>query len=183
MSPHHIILVGMPCAGKSTIGKLLAERLGVDFADLDQKMADVSGKSVPQLLEDLGEQAFLEFEGQTLAKAIKSPTPMVISPGGSIVLDPKAREILATSQPPHPHKVIFLRTALSVIADRIQEVGRAPHIVGIATPLPLPDQLDTIYKKRKKFYEQLSDITIDLDNHSNPQDTVQTLIQKLELTP
>lgn len=186
MVDHHIVLVGMPCAGKSTIGKLLAQRMGADFVDLDQLMHDTSGKSVPQLLKDLGEHEFLKLEGQTLAVAVKSPAPLVVAPGGSVVLDPQARDILASPSPqnPLPIKVAFLRVPLPVVQQRIQEVGRSLHIVGLGTSnAPLSDQLKAIYKKRKKFYEELSEVTIDLDEDSNPQDAVKELLQKLTANP
>lgn len=174
-SKSHIILVGMPCVGKTTVGVLLAKKMGYEFVDLDQMMWDDSGKSVTELLEGLGEEKFLEFEARTLRVAVQSAEPLVIATGGSVVLTQGAREILE-SQP----RVVWLRAPLEAIAQRVENVNRVPLIVGIDdSASPLVDQLEAIYDVRKQHYEKLADIVMDTRSASDPAKIAEQLAEWL----
>lgn len=154
---HHIALVGMPCVGKTTAGKLLAKRLGCDFVDLDQMMSDNTGKSVAELLAELGEERFLELETQALREATEPAEPRVIATGGSVVLSPEAREILKDKTKP-----AWLETPIETIAERVENSGRAPLIVGLDgagggnSGESLLDRLNSIYEARKPLYEKVA---------------------------
>jgi len=165
----------MPCVGKTTVGVLLANKLGYEFVDLDQMMWDSSGKSVAELLDGLGEEEFLEFEARTLREAVQSTEPLVIATGGSVVLNQVAREILET-QP----QVVWLQAPLETIARRVEKVNRAPLIVGIEdNASSLIDQLGVIYDVRKQHYEKLADISVDTGPTCDPAEIAEQLAGRL----
>ena len=84
----NIVLTGMPSSGKSTVGKRLAEELGMDFIDTDTEIEKVAGKSIPQIFKDLGEDGFRDIESQVIAEA-SARQNVVISTGGGAILRPQ----------------------------------------------------------------------------------------------
>ena len=85
-----VYLVGMPGAGKSTVGKELAGRLGVPFVDLDQEIEREAGAAVADIFRDEGEASFRALEAAALVKA-SMEDPSVVSCGGGVVLEPANR--------------------------------------------------------------------------------------------
>jgi shikimate kinase len=88
-----IALIGMMGAGKSSVARVLGERLGVSVADLDGMIEAVEGCSVAELFERAGEPWFRRREGELLAEAVRSGVK-VVACGGGIVLDPARRKLL-----------------------------------------------------------------------------------------
>ncbi len=87
-------LVGMPGSGKSTVGRHLAQRLGVPFIDLDHQLEQVLKTSIRQFFEAEGEARFRDIEAQVLAKVTARPGGMGLSTGGGAVLRPENRQVL-----------------------------------------------------------------------------------------
>ncbi|MEU4213628.1 shikimate kinase [Streptomyces sp. NPDC026206] len=107
------VLVGPPGAGKSTIGALLAERLGTGYRDTDADIEQVAGKPIPEIFIDEGEPHFRELERQAVAAAV-AEHPGVLALGGGAVLDPGTRALLRDLP------VVFLDVEL---ADAVRRVG------------------------------------------------------------
>lgn len=84
-SKQNIVLVGMPSSGKTTIGKKLALKLGMQFVDVDQEIETVAGKTIPQIFEEVGESGFRDIESRVIAD-ISSRQHAVISTGGGAIL-------------------------------------------------------------------------------------------------
>ncbi|MBZ4323248.1 shikimate kinase [Streptomyces huiliensis] len=87
------VLVGPPGAGKSTIGALLAERLGTGYRDTDADIERTAGKPIPEIFLEEGEPHFRELERQAVRAAV-AEHPGVLSLGGGAVMDPDTRELL-----------------------------------------------------------------------------------------
>ena len=82
MKGGHVILVGLPGAGKTTVGRLVAEHLGVRFADVDVLIEERIGIPIPRIFSDRGEDSFREYEREIVAELVASDRPQVIAPGG-----------------------------------------------------------------------------------------------------
>jgi len=146
-----IVLVGAPGSGKSTVGALLAARLGVPFRDVDAVIVERIGKSITEIFTDDGEAAFRALEEQLTAELL--PLPGVLSLGGGAVLSATTRAAL------RDHRVIWLRVGL---AQSVKRVG-----LDTARPLLLGNVRGTLRKlldERAGLYREVSTQAIDTDN-------------------
>ena len=92
----NVVLVGMPSCGKSTVGKLVAERLGKTFVDSDDEIVNLTGKSVPEIFAEGGEPHFRRIESEVIA-SLAAKNGLVIATGGGAVLNPKNVQALASN--------------------------------------------------------------------------------------
>ncbi|MEV5239415.1 shikimate kinase [Streptomyces cinnamoneus] len=120
MTPPVAVLVGPPGAGKSTIGALLAERLGTGYRDTDADIERTAGKPIPEIFLDEGEPHFRELERAAVRAAV-AEHPGVLALGGGAVMDAGTRALI-TGLP-----VVFLDV----------ELADAVHRVGLDAPRPL----------------------------------------------
>jgi shikimate kinase len=152
----NLVLIGMPGVGKSTVGVLLAKATSRHFLDTDVVIQAREGRSLQQLLNDLGRDAFLRLEARHLT-AIDQPHT-VIATGGSAVYSPGAMQRLASRG-----RVIYLRLPLEVIKQRIQNMGTR----GVVKE---PWQtLAEIYEQRTPLYERWAEVTIDCRDRTADQ--------------
>jgi len=145
------VLVGTMGAGKTTVGRLLADRLGVPFADTDELVEAAAGKSVQDIFVEDGEAAFRALERARVERALDEH-PGVLSLGGGAVLDPATRALLSA------HRVVFLRVGL---ADAVKRVG-----LGTGRPLLLGNvraRVKQLLDERTPVYESLARIVVETD--------------------
>jgi shikimate kinase len=148
-----IFLVGMMGVGKTTVGRLLAQRLKRPFFDSDAQVQANTGKTVPEIFASEGEAAFRAEEKRALREAAESRTPAVVAVAGGAVLDPDNRAVLKSTG-----TVVWLRATVATMAKR---VGR-----GAGRPLLGDDPaaaLAALYPQRERFYAELADIVVDVD--------------------
>ncbi|KRB74215.1 shikimate kinase [Nocardioides sp. Root190] len=146
-------------AGKTTVGRRLAERLGVDFLDSDELIEERAGKSVQDIFVEDGEATFRALERDTVAWALENHEG-VLSLGGGAVLDPATQALLAS------HQVVFLRVGL---ADAVKRVG-----LGVGRPLLLGNirsRVKQLLDERTPVYQGLARVTVDTDART-PADVV-----------
>jgi len=117
-----IYLVGMPGAGKSVVGRELAGRLGVPFVDLDAEIERVSGRTIPRIFADDGEQSFRALEAEALVNA-GTDDPSVVACGGGVVLEPANRITLRATG-----TVVFLEVPLEILRERVHPADDRPLI-------------------------------------------------------
>jgi len=113
-----IVLIGMMGAGKSTVGRRLAKRLRLPFADADEEIEAAAGLKVADIFERYGEAYFRDGERRVLARLIDGP-PRVIAAGGGAFMDPETRALVLARC-----TAIWLDVALEILAER---VGRRDH--------------------------------------------------------
>lgn len=152
------ILIGPPGAGKSTVGALLAERLGLSFTDTDAEIEATAGKPVSDIFVEDGEPAFRELEREAVARALTS-TDGVIAVGGGAVLDPHTRQRLAGLP------VIYLETGLTEASKRVGLNQARPLLIGINPRATLKKLLD----QRLPIYADLAWLTINTDEQEPEQ--------------
>jgi shikimate kinase len=148
-----ILLIGMMGAGKTTVGRLLAERLGWRYLDSDEQVEAMTGMTVRDIFEAEGEAAFRAYETAALAAALDSDGDAVVSVAGGAVLAAENRERLAGAG-----TVVWLRADPAVLAGR---VGGADHRPLLADdPAGALTRLDA---QRRPLYGRLADVTVDVD--------------------
>jgi shikimate kinase/3-dehydroquinate synthase len=142
------VLVGFMGAGKTTVGRIIAERLGQPFVDSDVLIEQRLGRSIRDIFLTEGEAYFRELEHATVADLVRGQEA-VIALGGGAVEDPRTRAVLRNA------RVIYLRVGYAEAMSRVQGDEYRPM-------LHRPD-LDELYQKRLPVYEDLSVLTIDTD--------------------
>ncbi len=144
----NIILIGMPGSGKSSIGVIIAKRLGMRFIDVDLLIQERQGELLQETVDRVGSDAFLEIEADAVCSV--SVQNSVISPGGSAILCERGAKHLKSLG-----KVVYLRLTLDALKTHLSDLSSR----GIAMK---PGQtLDDIYNYRVPFYEKYADITVD----------------------
>jgi shikimate kinase len=129
-----LVLVGPPGAGKTTIGRLAAARLGVPFRDTDTDVETTAGKTVPEIFFDDGEPAFRELEREAVRRALAEHDG-VLSLGGGAVLSPETRALLKG------HRVVFLSVGLTDATKRVGLSAPRP-VLGLNPRAQLRELLD-----------------------------------------
>ena len=146
----NVVLIGMPGAGKSTVGVVLAKKLGYRFMDSDLVIQDKTGKMLHEIIAEQGTDGFLKVEEEINASLDCHRT--VIATGGSVIYGPKAMEHLREIG-----NVVYLRLSLDAIAERLGDLNER----GVA--LKDGQALQDLYNERVPLYEQYADITMDCE--------------------
>jgi shikimate kinase len=150
----HLFLIGPMGAGKSTIGQLLAKRLGRPFLDMDAMIVERTGRSIPEIFARDGECAFRALEGETLAELCDREEPAVIATGGGVVLAaPNRRRIREAGV------AVWLDAPPEVVAERIAGDANRPLIAGVDARTRARE-LDM---QRRALYEATADFTLRTD--------------------
>jgi shikimate kinase len=154
MSGPHLVLVGPPGAGKTTVGRLLAQRLGLSFRDTDTDIEQVAGKSIADLFVDEGEEHARALERAAVARALAEHDG-VLSLGGGAVLAPETRELLKG------HRVVFLSVGLG---EGVKRVGLArDRPVLTLNPRAI---LRRLLEERLPYYLEVATQQVDTDGKS-----------------
>lgn len=156
--PRHLILVGLPGVGKTTIGRGAAEVLRRPFLDFDAEIERREGKSVREIFRELGEEHFRALEA-ALSLELSLTGGMVLSPGGGWVTRPASVELLRLAG-----RIIYLRAAPEAVARRLRRVETRPMLAG-RDPLVA---LRELYEKRREAYET-ADVVLDTEKLSRQQ--------------
>lgn len=163
----NVVLVGLMGAGKSTIGRRLAECLGLDFVDADQEIEAAAGCTVPEFFERHGEDEFRKGERRVIARLLERPTH-VLATGGGAFMDPDTRA--ATRQ----HGVsVWLRADLDTLTKRARRRNDRP-LLQRGDPRAV---LESLMATRYPVYAE-ADITIDSADGSH-DDVVDEIIARL----
>lgn len=152
----NVVLIGMPAVGKSTIGVLLAKRLGRYFLDTDVFIQAVSGRALQEIIDSDGLDKFCRLEAEHILCLDK--TDCVISTGGSVVYNDAAMNHLKANG-----IIVYLSLPLEMIKKRLTDL----NIRGVV--MSKNQTLDDLYKKRTPLYEKWADITIDCQNLTHEQ--------------
>ena len=145
------VVVGPPGAGKTTIGTLVAERLGVAFRDTDADIVAVAGKEIPEIFIDDGEDAFRALERETIAAGLEE-FDGVLALGGGAILHEGTRELLKK------HTVVYLSVDLSDAVKRVG-LGAGRPLLAINPRATLKYLLD----QRRPLYAEVATHTVRTD--------------------
>lgn len=164
MSKNNIILIGMPGAGKSTVGVVLAKKLGYSFVDADLVIQSQEGKLLHELIAERGVEGFWKLE-EAVGEAIEAKRT-VIATGGSAVYGEKAmthyRQI---------GTVVYLSLSLEAIRERLGDLTER------GVTLRDGQNLEGLYAERQSLYEKYADITVDCEGFS-----IREIVEKIAKT-
>ena len=141
MSLGHVILVGLPGAGKTAVGPLVAAELGVEFVDVDTLIEERIGTPVATIFKDEGEEAFRAHERAFVADLVSGEVPMVIAPGGGWAVQDKALDSVAGRA-----LTVYLEVTPATAAVRARN--------GAVRPLLGPDPAEWEWRIRELFLER-----------------------------
>ncbi|MGW8782724.1 shikimate kinase [Streptomyces sp. NPDC055796] len=163
-----VVLVGPMGSGKSTVGALLAERLGVPYRDTDADIVAAQGREISDLFVDEGEPYFRELERQAVAAAVAEHTG-VLALGGGAVLDEGTRQLLAGLP------VAYLSMD---VEEAVRRVG-----LGAARPLLAVNprrQWRELMEARRPLYTEVARVVVATDDRT-PEEVAQAVLDALEL--
>lgn len=168
MSGPLVVLVGPMGVGKSTVGRLLAERLGVAYRDSDDDIVEAQGRSIAEIFVDEGETAFREIEKESVRRALAAHDG-VLALGGGAVLDAGTRGLLAGL------RVVYLS----------MDVEEAVKRTGLNTARPLlavnpRKQWRELMEARRHLYEEIATAVVATDGRS-PEEVTRAALDALEL--
>jgi shikimate kinase len=149
-----VVLVGVPGAGKSTVGRALAARLGVGYRDTDADVEGGTGRPIADIFVESGEVEFRRLESAAVAAAL-AEHPGVLALGGGAVMDPTTRTLLAG------RPVVWLRVGLAAASQRAG--------LGVARPVLLGNvraQMKALMDSRAPLYAEVARLTVDTDGLS-----------------
>jgi shikimate kinase len=172
MTPPVAVLIGPPGAGKSTVGSLLAERLGTGFRDTDADVAAAAGLPVSDIFIDQGERAFRDLEHAAAARVLSNDEPdshesAVVALGSGAVLDPDTQRLLDGLP------VVYLATGFAAIARRLG-LDR-PRVVVPGNPR---GRLRAMLEERRPLYERLATVTVTTDD-ADPDELAEQIAGEL----
>lgn len=163
----HLVLIGPPGAGKSTVGRLVAQAMGLDFTDTDDVVAERAGRTISDIFIVDGEAHFRELEREAVAEALQHPG--IVAFGGGAVLDPRTEQDLVASGMP----VVFLDVRIADAASR----------VGFAVNRPLMAvnpraQWTTLMNDRRPIYTRLATAVVQTGGRT-PQDVAAEVARQI----
>lgn len=163
MMKKNVVLIGMPGSGKSTIGVVLAKKLGYRFMDMDLVIQNQQGMLLRQIIAEQGNKGFMRIESRANEEINTKCT--VIAPGGSVVLEPEAMRHLKEIG-----KVIYLKIGYEELERRLGDLEARGVILEEGTTLR------ELYDLRTPFYEQYADVVIEEEGKSL-YETVETILK------
>ncbi|KWX05315.1 shikimate kinase [Carbonactinospora thermoautotrophica] len=168
MTGPRVVLVGPPGAGKSTVGQVLAARLGVAYRDTDADIEQAAGMPIRDIFVEHGEPYFRRLEREAVAAAV-AEHPGVLAVGGGAIMDEGSRALL------RGRKVAFLDVGLAEAARRVGLNRDRPLLLGNVRA-----QLKQLMDARRPWYEEVATVTVLTDGRT-PEEVADEVIKTLEL--
>jgi shikimate kinase len=151
--PDNLVLIGMFGSGKSTVGKILAEKLRYTFVDVDQLIERKFKKPLQKVLDELGMRKFMKMEDETL-RSLRS-WHCIVSPGGSAVYYPKAMRHLKSLG-----TRVFLKVSLPTLTKRLPDWSNRGVVCRGGDSLP------SLYRERAPLFKRYADLTVTCEGRS-----------------
>lgn len=162
----NIVFIGMPASGKSTVGVVVAKRLGYDFIDTDLLIQKQENRLLKEIIADVGNDGFLEIENQVNRDVVAENA--VISPGGSVVYCKEAMEHFKEIG-----KIVYLKVSFDTINRRISSAKNRGVV------LKEGQTLRDLYEERTKLFEKYADYIVSEEGLSL-EETIDKVLELFE---
>jgi shikimate kinase len=153
----NVVLVGYRGTGKSAVGQLLADRLGLRVVSLDAALQGIAGKSIPEIVQEVGWPGFRDLEEQVVA-TFAAQDGQVIDCGGGVIEREANFERLRAAGP-----VVWLKASTATIVRRIQGDTQRPSLTGAKS---FTDEVDEVLQRRTPLYGQIAHYEVDTDGRT-----------------
>ncbi len=163
----NIVLIGMPGAGKSTVGVLLARRLGLDFTDTDRLIEQQAGRSLQAIVDADGHRALRRIEADALI-ALDCRHHVIATGGSAVYSDPAMAHLRRNGL------IVHLHVALPVILDRVNDIATR----GLAREAG--QSLAALYHEREALYRRHADVGVDV-SQCDPAASVEAVVASFKL--
>ena len=161
----NVVLIGLPTAGKSTVGVVLAKQLGYDYIDTDLLIQQQEGCRLEETIREKGEEAFLDIEAGVCSALRRSRT--VIATGGSVIYRAQAMEHLKSLG-----TLVYLQIDLETLRERLHDAAARGVVLK-------PGQtVEGLYRERVGLYERYADLTVD-ESGKSFEDVVRAIMHAL----
>lgn len=162
----NIVLIGMRGSGKTTVGKLLAQRLGKQFIEMDELIVQRMGFSIPEIVRRYGWEKFREVE-EEITREVAELDNMVNATGGGVVTrEENIRELKRKG------KLVWLKVSLDTLLRRIGNGQSRPSLTG----RPQREDMETVLAERSPIYERVADFIIDTEGKT-PEEIAEAIIK------
>lgn len=174
--PRHVLLVGLPGAGKTSVGRRLAKDLQRPFADVDEQVELYAGRCIPKIFAEDGEEVFRRWEAEVFADLLGRPSPLVVAAGGGTVMRP-ANQALARKY----SFVVWLRASSGFLASRTDPTHR-PLLAGDAQAA-----YERLVAERSAVYAEVANAIVDVEpfheeqGNEQPKNGIARRIEELVL--
>jgi len=170
-----ITLVGYRAVGKSTVGRLLARRLGVPFEDADVALERRSGRAIADIFRDEGEAAFRDLEAATLEHLLEGTHGLVLATGGGACLRADNRALLQRAG----GTVVYLQAPVALLQERLRRhAGGRPSLTGV----PVADEVPAILAVRDPLYRATATVTVEITANATVDAVADAVIRALPPT-
>jgi shikimate kinase len=165
----NIVLIGMRGSGKTTVGKILAQKLGKEFIEMDELIAQKAGLSIPEIVEKHGWEKFRDVE-EEIAGEVAGRDNIINASGGGVVTREKNIAELKKSG-----VLVWLQAGADTLVKRIGEDNERPPLVSGRT---WREDIEMTLAERESLYQQAADLTINTENKT-PEEVVEMVMSLL----
>ena len=153
----NVVLIGYRGAGKSTVGKIVAARLGRVLVSTDAEIVKLSGQTIPDIVEQHGWEYFRDLESK-VCQELAGRKGLVIDTGGGAILRPRNVELLKETG-----RLFWLTASVSTITERIGHDTQRPSLTGVKS---FVDEIQDVLRERTPKYQAAADYIIETDGRS-----------------
>ena len=163
----NIVLIGYRGTGKSLVGKLVAETLGMQCISMDGRIVERAGMSIPDIVENQGWSAFRDMESE-IARELAKADNIIIDSGGGVIERPENIDALGVNS-----RIVWLKASVGVIVSRIQGDTERPSLTGGKS---FTEEVAEVLERRTPKYKNAAHYEIDTD-HLTPEQVADRIIE------
>ncbi len=149
----NIVLIGMPGAGKSTLGVVLAKILNYDFVDADLVIQNQCDKTLQKIIDACGPEGFIEVENEVLSN-IKAERSIISTGGSAVYSDPAMKHLTEIGT------VVYLKISYDQLVHRLSDLRER----GVVMKNGIGMSLRELFDERRPLYERYAEVTVDVDD-------------------
>jgi len=162
----NIVLIGMRGSGKTAVGRLIAEKVGKQFIEMDELIVQRMGLSIPEIVSKYGWEKFREVEEKVTREVSRLDSVVNATGGGVITREKNIRELKRTG------KLFWLKASLDTLLKRIGNDSYRPSLTG----KPLREDMEAVLAERSPIYERAADFIIETEDKT-PEEVAEEIIK------